>query len=62
MTTLNQPYYRILEAADLLRVSRRTIERLIAAGELVRVKVGHTTLIPADHLERYIDRNTEQHA
>ena len=59
MTKLTQPYYRILEAADLLRVSRRTIERLIAAGELVKVKVGHATLIPAEQLDRYIERNTE---
>lgn len=48
-----------MEVADLLRVSRRTVERLIAAGELVKVKVGHSTLIPAEQLTRYIERQTE---
>lgn len=59
MMTLDQPFYRIMEVADMLCVSRRTIERLIAAGELAKVKVGRTTLIPADRLSRYLERNTE---
>lgn len=59
MNAIKQSFYRVMEVADLLRVSRRTVERLIAAGELVKVKVGHSTLIPAEQLTRYIERQTE---
>ncbi|MBO6740433.1 MAG: helix-turn-helix domain-containing protein [Phycisphaerales bacterium] len=59
MTSLDQPYYRVLEAADLLRVSRRTVERLIAAGELVKIKVRRSTLIPSESLAKYLEKNSE---
>lgn len=59
MTTLDQPYYRVLEAADLLRVSRRTVERLIAAGELVKIKVRRSTLISSESLAKYLEQNSE---
>lgn len=35
--------WRVSEAAEVLRVSRRTIYRLLAAGELVRVPLGTRT-------------------
>lgn len=59
MTTFDQPYYRILEAADLLRVSRRTVERLISAGELVKIKVRNSTLVSSESLAKYLEKNTE---
>lgn len=60
MITLEQPYYRVVEAADLLRVSRRTVERLIAAGELVKIKVRRSTLVTAESLAKYLEQNKEQ--
>lgn len=60
MTILDQPYYRVLEAADLLRVSRRTVERLIAAGELVKIKVRRSTLITSESLAQYLEQNSER--
>ncbi len=60
MKLSDHTYFRIMEVADHFRVSRRTIERRIAEGELVKVKVGHSTLITAESLSRYIERNTER--
>jgi len=50
-------YFRILEVADYFRVSRRTIERFIADGELVKVKVGRSTLITAESVKRFVGRS-----
>lgn len=44
-------------AADLLAVSKRTLQRLIAAGEFPQpVKVGATSRVRVADLERYIER------
>lgn len=44
-------------AADLLAISKRTLQRLINAGEFPRpVKVGATSRIRIEDLERYIER------
>lgn len=59
MKIIDQPYYRVLEAADLLRVSRRTVERLIAAGELVKIKVRRSTLISSESLAKYLEKHSE---
>lgn len=42
------------EAAAELRVSRRTLYRLIESGELPRVKIGSTTRITRAALEHYV--------
>ncbi len=45
------------EAAGMLSISRRTIYRLIAAGELPQpVKVGGSSRMARTDLDRYIDR------
>lgn len=43
----------IAEAAEVLHVSRRTVQRLIAARELRVVKVRRSTRVSADELARY---------
>jgi excisionase family DNA binding protein len=43
--------YRINEAAASCRLSRSTIYKLIAAGELRSVKVGGRRLIPVEAIE-----------
>jgi excisionase family DNA binding protein len=44
-------------AADLLSISKRTLHRLIAAGEFpAPVKIGSSSRILVTDLERYIDR------
>jgi excisionase family DNA binding protein len=42
------------EVAERLRVSRRTVERLIAAGRLRPTRVGARTLVTARELEAYV--------
>jgi excisionase family DNA binding protein len=46
------------EAAESLRVTRRTIERLIARGELERVNVARTVRITRSSLDAYIAEHT----
>ncbi len=42
------------EAAQSLRKSVRTVDRLIAAGQLTAVKIGASTLIRRTDLDRYV--------
>lgn len=42
------------EVADKLRVSRRTVERLIAAGRIRPTRIGARTLITERELEAYV--------
>jgi excisionase family DNA binding protein len=46
--------YRIPEAARLLKVSDRTVHRLIAAGTLPTVRIGAATRITAADLDAYV--------
>jgi excisionase family DNA binding protein len=48
--------YRISEAADILGVSRSTLYRLIASGDLAAIRVGTAPRIPAKVLERFVDQ------
>lgn len=45
---------RLPEAAHVLAVSRSTVERLVASGELVSVRVGAGVRVRRDDLEAYI--------
>lgn len=42
------------EVAQRLRLGRRTVERLIAAGELRSVKIRSRRLVRSDEVERYL--------
>ena len=50
--------YRISEAADILGISRSTLYRLIASGELLVIRVGSAPRIPAKVLQRFVDQAT----
>lgn len=50
------------EAADLLRVHRRTIDRMVAAGTLPSAKIGGRRLIPGAAVRQLIDDNTTRRA
>lgn len=45
------------EAADMLWVSRRTVERLIASGQLRPRRMGGRTLVPRKELQRLTSRD-----
>lgn len=47
------------EAADLLNVSRRTVETMVHAGELPSVKIRRRRLIPHRALQAYIRQKAE---
>ena len=52
-----QPRVRFLtvnEVADLMRVSRMTVYRLVHAGELPAVRVGRSFRVPQDALDAYL--------
>jgi excisionase family DNA binding protein len=42
------------EVADIIGVSTRTVDRIIAAGRLAFVRVGGGVRIPAEELDRYL--------
>lgn len=48
--------HSIDEAADMLSITPRSLERLIAAGEVASVKLGRRRLVPHDALTDYIAR------
>ena len=48
--------YAIPQAAEQLSVSTRVLERLIADGEVDTVKIGRRRLVPAEALERYVEK------
>ena len=56
-------FYRPDEAAEILRYNRRTIYRLIAAGELLGFsrRKGAAVLIPAESLDAFVERNLENY-
>ncbi len=48
--------YVINDAAAQLSISRHTLYRLIAAGEVKAVKIGRRTLVPRSSLVGYVAR------
>lgn len=46
----------IAEAADLLSITPRSLERLIRSGDLGSVKLGRRRLVPHEALIEYIAR------
>ncbi|GJM23863.1 MAG: hypothetical protein DHS20C16_02780 [Phycisphaerae bacterium] len=53
----NSPFLlRLDEAAEKLRISKRTLYRLLAQGEMQLVKVRAGSRIPRDSIEAYVRR------
>ena len=52
-----QPRARFLtvaEVADVMRVSKMTVYRLVHSGEMPAVRVGRSFRVPQDALEQYL--------
>lgn len=47
-------YLTVAEVADLMRLSRMTVYRLINRGELPAVRVGRSFRVPQDALDAYL--------
>jgi excisionase family DNA binding protein len=52
--------YTIVDTARLLSVSRRTVERLIAVGELGTVGMGKLKRVPYESIVAYQNRNRNE--
>jgi len=48
----------VAEVAGLMRVSNMTVYRLIKAGELAAVRVGHSYRIREGEIERYLSERS----
>lgn len=48
--------FRIPEVAELLSVSTREVERLVADGEIYSIRVGRVRLIPASAIDRFVEQ------
>ena len=47
-------YLTVLEVADIMRVSKMTVYRLLHSGELPGVRVGRSFRVPQDALDDYL--------
>lgn len=47
-------FLTVVEVAELMRVSRMTVYRLVHAGELPAVRVGRSFRVPQDALDAYL--------
>jgi excisionase family DNA binding protein len=54
--------YTIVDTGRLLAVSRRTVERLIAQGELATVGRGRLKRVPYDSIVDYLNRHRNDEA
>ena len=53
----DQPRVRFLtvaEVAEIMRVSKMTVYRLVHSGEMPAVRVGRSFRVPQDALDRYL--------
>ena len=47
-------YLTVAEVADMMRLSRMTVYRLVHGGELPAVRVGRSFRVPQDALDAYL--------
>lgn len=55
-----QRYLTVAEVADVMRVSRMTVYRLVHGGELPAVRVGRSFRVPQDALDAYLAASSIQ--
>lgn len=59
-TILNRKAYKINEVAHALGLGKTTVHKLIREGELQKIKLGRSTLIPAESVEALLQRHAVQ--
>ena len=50
--------FTVREAAELLRISESTLNRMFAKKEIGRVKVAGRVMLSETHIQEYITQNT----
>lgn len=59
-THLQRMTYKIDEVAQALGLGKTTIHKLLRDGELQKIKLGRSTLIPAESVEALLRRHAVQ--
>ena len=54
-TDVQRRFLTLDQVAEQFQVSRRTVERLVAAASMPSVRVGGSVRVPADELDEWID-------
>lgn len=54
---MDRKAYKLNEVAQTLGLGRTTIYKLLREGELRKIKIGATTLIPAESLDALLQRH-----
>jgi excisionase family DNA binding protein len=54
-------YLTVAEVADVMRVSRMTVYRLVHGGDLPAVRVGRSFRVPQDALDAYLAASSTEH-
>lgn len=54
-------YLTVAEVAELMRVSRMTVYRLVHGGELPAVRVGRSFRVPQDALDAFLATSSVEH-
>lgn len=49
-----QPYLTVEEVAELMRVSKMTVYRLLHSGELPGIRVGRSFRVPREALDTFL--------
>ncbi len=63
MTTDERPQVlTVPEVAEILRVGRNLVYRMIERGEIPAIRVGRKIRVPRLALDRYLDRSTQDYA
>jgi excisionase family DNA binding protein len=58
-TTTPRMLLSVPEAAYQLNISRATLYRLLARGDLVSVRIGARVFVPQQELDSYVDRRRQ---
>lgn len=51
-----QKVFNYIQASEMLGIHRRTLERLVAAGEIAVRRIGRRVLFHRDDLAEYLER------
>lgn len=51
-------FLTVAEVADIVRVSRMTVYRMVHAGELPAVRVGNSYRVPKDSVDELLSKTT----
>lgn len=50
----------VMEAAEVLRVGRSTMYKLVESGEVQHIKIGRKVLIPRLFLQNFVEESSEK--